>query len=156
LIGNREFNATKTLQVKNKGSSGGSGGGSGGGGSGGHTTTAMPPSGGEAGILEEQPIVSQDVTEVTVEQKEEQAKPVEQAKSKANVTEEPEGVGVGQAAGWFNLDKINWQNLLWVIAGILAIAVVMKLMAGKGRDERGIRYSEIDKYIKDRRKNFRD
>lgn len=176
LIGSREFNATDSLQVNARSSSGGSHGGSGGGSSGGGTPV-MNLTGDEAGILENECDKDSDcgngkqcnngrcvgqIEEVVTENNDETLEPqpepvVETAGNSGNLTQnENNGVGVGKASGFLSLSKINWMNLLWIIIAIVAIVAVIKMLSGNGKDERGIKYSEIEKYIKQRRKNFRD
>jgi hypothetical protein len=153
-VGNREFSATKNLEVKRK-SSGGSGGGGGGSG-GGHVTVAMPQNeGGNAGILEE---VSEPEEVVVEETKKEEpvTTPVEtQPDSGDTGNIRAEGVGVGKASGFFNLDKLSWNSLLWIILGILAVIAIIKMLSGRNRDD-NFNFSEMERYLKTRKRNSRE
>ena len=73
-----------------------------------------------------------------------------------NVTEKWDekdvGPGRGKATGLFNLDKISWKSLLWVVAAIIAIVLVMKMLSMRGKDERSAKYAEIERYISNKRR----
>ncbi len=171
LIGNREFNATKNLQVDARSSGGGghhsSGGSSG---SGGHVTVAMPPSGDNAGLLtcdcsEDQDCidgkcVSKPKQVVVETEKEPSATPVEPVVSgnnAGNVTvADNSGAGIGKASGFFNLSNVSWSTLLWIILGIIVIAGAIKMLSGNSGGNSGFNFSEMERYIKQRKRNSRE
>jgi len=93
---------------------------------------------------------------VKSEEKPEQAAPVQPESAPVqNVTEE-KSLGVGQAAGFLNIDSTTWRNLLWIIAGVLAVALIIKMMSGSKKGSgRRINHSELEKYIDVRRRSSR-
>jgi len=173
VVGNREFSATKTLNVKVRQNSGGHGGGSGGGG---HSTTVMPPD--NSGILSTECVNDSDCNqseqcrngecvaipkEIVIGSEKEKlepapAEPGVNPNAAVNVTEkwDEKNVGVGRATGFFNLEKISWASLLWIIIAIIAVVLVIKLLSGKTRQRgRGINYSVLETYIDNQRKKSR-
>lgn len=161
--GNRIFSASQNLEVKERKSksSGGGGGGSR------HSSVAMNYEG-NAGVVEPECRTDSDCKneqkcedgkcisipkEVVVKEKEKlepaPAEPKVNPNAAVNVTEkwEEQNVGVGKATGFLNLENINWSSLLWVVIAIVAVALIIKILAGRGRNQGKIDYSELDRYI---------